>query len=54
MKQFIVRIMRTIKYEFCALFGICSFIVDKNKCVDCKARENSEKKKEIEKKCKKN
>ena len=29
MKQFkfIVRIMRTINYEFCALFGICSFIV---------------------------
>lgn len=53
MKQFIVRIMRTIKYEFCALFSICSFIVDKNKCVDCKARENSEKKKEIEKNVKK-
>ena len=53
MKQFIVRIMRTIKYEFCALFGICSFIVDKNKCVNCKTSENSEKKKEIEKNIKK-
>ena len=52
-KQFIVRIMRTINYEFYALFGICSFIVDKNKCMNCKTRENSEKKKEIEKNVKK-
>ena len=28
-KQFIVRIMWTINYEFCALLGICSFIVFK-------------------------
>ena len=47
------RTLRGVKRIFAIRFATCSFIVDKNKCMNCKTRENSEKKKEIEKNVKK-